>query len=162
MPGRFAIFGLAANSYPGFTLLELVLTIAIVAILAGFALTSLRSLDEVGDATTVQSIQTSLQAMVAQGADRLDIPADQVPQAAVITALSLSPNASTNGLSMRAGGSAGQYVLTINASNRTATYRVLSNGDVTLEATGNFVKCKTKPSNVTSVNGVPLNVINCN
>ncbi|MDX2086115.1 MAG: type II secretion system protein [Candidatus Melainabacteria bacterium] len=119
----------AASS--GMTLIELAVVIGIMTLLGGFAALSFFSMDETRDATMVESVQTSLQAVVTQASDRLEVAPASLNGANVINALNPPPGAQVSG-----GGAA--YSLSINGSSRGASYSVANNGDVRISNLNGF------------------------
>lgn len=120
----------------GVTLIELSVVLVVLAIFTCFAILSFGNLDESRDATAVQTVQTSLQGMVTQAADRLDVDADTLNQNNIINAMQLPPSGN---MSMTGSGGA-QYVLTMPQGGRTATYQVEDDGDVVLLSLTGFTK----------------------
>jgi prepilin-type N-terminal cleavage/methylation domain-containing protein len=123
----------------GFTLIELAMVIAVMAILSAFALVSFGNSGEKRDATMVQSAQASLQSIVSQGAVRMDTRPDQLPPNAVLMAVQAIVGQSGTGNSgVLFTNNGSQYTMTINGSSRSATFDISSTGDVRLIGLNNF------------------------
>jgi prepilin-type N-terminal cleavage/methylation domain-containing protein len=123
----------------GYNLIELGMVIAVVSVLAAFALISFGNTGEQRDAQMVMSAQASLQSIVSQGAVRMDRRPDQLPSAAVLMAVqsAVSQNgAANNGVSFTGNGN--QFTMTISGSNRGATFEISNTGDVRLIGLNNF------------------------
>ena len=131
----------------GYSLIELGLVIAIVAILAGFAITSFGNTGETRDASMVQSAQASLQSIVSQGSVRQDVKPVNLQPAAVITAIQSSFGQGQNVTFTSSGGAGGtQYTMTIQ-NNRSATFQVTPTGDVSLIGINKFYHYQVDKSN---------------
>lgn len=136
----------------GFTLIELAVTIAVIAILAAFAVTSFGNSSEVRDAAMVQSAQAALQSVVSQGSARMDLPPDQLNSASVLNALraSFNTNGATNS-SVQFTASGNNYVMTIPSAGRTATFSIGASGDVNLSGLNNFTTYQVQNGLITKI-----------
>ncbi len=134
----------------GFTLIELAMTIAVVAVLSAVGAITLGDLFEAGDASIVQSTQAVLQTTLTQAASRLDVNPLTLSQGTgtfngnnVVNACRISvPESATlvwqNGVN---------YQLNIPNSGRSANFTVTNTGDVVVQQLSGFQK-------FTVVNGV--------
>jgi len=122
------------RSASGFTLVELVMVILILALLSAFAVVTLGRSDESRDAAMVQSAQASLQTIVSQGAARMDVTPRELNQQhapAIRNAVQATVGQNSNDVQFTIEG--GRYVMTIDSSARRAWYRITDNGDVLLD-----------------------------
>lgn len=127
----------------GFSLIELAMIIAIIAILASFAVVSFGNLDEERDARMVQAAQATLQSIVSEGAARLDIrPADfqdaQYQAVLLAAQASIGQKLNSNQGDVRLSRSGNNYTLTIDSSGRQAVFRITNTGTVKLERVDKF------------------------
>ncbi|WP_303675010.1 prepilin-type N-terminal cleavage/methylation domain-containing protein [Vampirovibrio chlorellavorus] len=128
----------------GFSLIEVAVVIALIAILAAMGMTAFQGMDEHRDAEMVMSVQATLQSIVTQGATRMDIrPSDfndQDYRAVLIATQHALGNigTGTNGSAVRLSGSGRSFSLTIPSSRRGAVFTVNNNGVVELETANNF------------------------
>jgi prepilin-type N-terminal cleavage/methylation domain-containing protein len=139
---------LGRGRWTGYNLIELGMVIAVVSILAAFALISFGNTGEQRDAQMVMSAQASLQSIVSQGAVRMDLRPDQLPSAAVLMAVqsAVSQNgAANNGVSFTGNGN--QFTMTISGSNRGATFEISNTGDVRLIGLNNFANYTVDTTN---------------
>jgi prepilin-type N-terminal cleavage/methylation domain-containing protein len=132
----------SGRAAPGFALVELVLTIAVIAILAAFTVTSFGDSSEVRDAALVQSAQAALQSIVAQGSARMAMTPATLRDSysgSVLNALKASFNTTgTTYTSVQFTPSGNDFIMTIPSSGRSATYSISTSGDVTLSGLSNF------------------------
>lgn len=132
----------------GFNMIELGLVMAILGILAAFAMVSFGNTGEKRDATMVQSAQASLQSIVSQGAVRMDTRPDQLSPSAVLMAVQATVGQSgSSNAGVHFSNSGNQYVMTIDNSRRSATFDIASNGDVRLIGLNNFPNYTVDRSN---------------
>ncbi len=128
----------------GFTLIELAVVIALIAILGAVGMTAFQGLDEHRDAEMVMSVQATLQSIVTQGATRMDVrPSDfdDRDYAAVLIATQHAlgnVGTGTNNSAVRLSGSGRSFNLTIPSTNRGAVFTINNNGVVELETANNF------------------------
>jgi type II secretory pathway pseudopilin PulG len=124
----------------GYTVLELVMIILIVAVLAAYSWTSFQGTDEARDAAMVQSAQAALQSIVSQGSARSDLPPDQLQPGNVLNALNASFSTTGNGSSVKFSLSGSDFLMSIpnNGRNRSARFHIGANGDVNLLNLSNF------------------------
>ena len=132
----------APGSRRGFTLVELAITIVIIALLAAFAVLSFGNTDEQRDASMVQSAQASLQTIVTQGSARMDVtPMDlrddysDAIKSAMQDALGES---SSQNLGVVFDTQGSDFVLTITSTGRKAFFTITNTGDVELRDVSNF------------------------
>lgn len=133
----------------GFTLMELCMVIALIALVSAFAIISFGNTGERRDATMVQAAQANLQTIISQGAVRMDIRPDQLPSNMVLTAIQSSigeSGANNSGVRFTATGN-NSYTMTITSSNRSATFDVSNTGDVRLIGLNNFTSYVVDRSN---------------
>lgn len=134
----------------GFTLIELAMVIAVIAILSAFALVSFGNTGETRDATMVQSAQASLQALISQGAVRMDKKPYDLDEKSVLTAIRATAgelSATKNRDVTFTSNAPKQYTMTIGSSRRSAVFEVSTTGDVKLKALNNFQHYQVDPSN---------------
>lgn len=123
----------------GFTLMELAITIIVIALLSAFALVSFGNSAETRDAIMVQSAQAALQSVVSQGSARMDVPPSQLNSASVLNALRASFNTTGTGSSgVQFSASGSSFVMNIPSGGRAATFSIGASGDVNLSALSNF------------------------
>ncbi|HEY9746449.1 MAG TPA: prepilin-type N-terminal cleavage/methylation domain-containing protein [Oculatellaceae cyanobacterium] len=138
-------------SKQGFSLVELTMVIAIVLILAAFAVVSFGNTDEVRDASMVQSAQASLQSLISQGAVRMDKkPYDMAKEdaLAILTAIQANVGEGSGkdqGVKFSLAGDR-QFGMTI-GDKRGAVFEVLQSGDVRLKSLSNFPNYMVDPNN---------------
>src|SRR5262249_51816762 len=140
---------LAFSARAGYTLIEMAIVIAILGILAGFAIVSFGGSGETRDASMVQSAQASLQTLVSQGAVREDVRPDSLSSSAILTAIQANVNqigSADQGISFASPG-AKQFTMTIKNSGRSATFDISSNGDVRLIGLNKFQNYQVDNSN---------------
>jgi prepilin-type N-terminal cleavage/methylation domain-containing protein len=117
----------------GYTLVEVAMVIAILALLGSFAIISFGNAGEQRDAAMIQSAQASLQSIISQGAVRMDMRPDDLATtnpAAVINAVNAvigSANGQNRGVTFRA--NQYPYRMTIASTGSWVEY-VVQNGDV--------------------------------
>ncbi len=122
----------------GFTLIELGVVIAIVAILAAFAAVSFSGKGEREAAVMVQSVQNTLQSIVTQGSARMDVNPANLNHQAILVAASATLN-QQNGSNISLAISGSNFVLRIlKPQFRTATYEINNMGMVSLNDLTNF------------------------
>ena len=117
----------------GFSLLEMVIIIAILGVLSAVAVGNMSTTSEVRDASVVQAAQAVLQQVIAQGSTRRDTsPAVLLTsqRANIINAANMLAQSRQD---MRFSDSSPNFRLTITSSGRTATFSVSATGDVTLQ-----------------------------
>lgn len=126
----------------GFTLVELCVLIAFVAIFGAFAAVAFIGMDEVRDATAVESVQSNLQAIISQASTRLDVPIQQFdPSNSQANAQNV-----VNAVNSRLGGgitltrNGDTYTMGITGSGRSASFDVNTNGDVIITNLSGFQK----------------------
>lgn len=125
----------------GFTLIELGVVIAVIAILATFLVVSLTGMDESRDAGMVQSVQASLQSVVTQASTRLDVPPSQLSPQNVINAVRINiPNQAVLD---------NTYRLSFPQSGRGAQFAIANNGDVRITQLINFTSFTVNPTDGT-------------
>jgi len=122
----------------GFTLIEMAVVIAIIAITAAFAYTSMQGTDEARDAAMVQSAQAALQSVVSQGSARTDLAPASLNQTDVLNALKASFSTQAANSAVKFSPTGGNYMMTITGKGRTATFGIGANGDVNLLSLSNF------------------------
>jgi prepilin-type N-terminal cleavage/methylation domain-containing protein len=128
----------------GFTLVEVALVIAVIAILAAFALVSFSNTGETRDASMVQSSQAALQSLISQGAARMDVKPSELDANMVLTAIRANVGEKQDGSSSRGvtftatSGATPQYTMIIASSQRSAVFEVSTTGDVKLKTLNNF------------------------
>ncbi|MBX2861215.1 MAG: type II secretion system GspH family protein [Vampirovibrio sp.] len=133
-----AMIRLRSSAQNGFTIVELACVLVITAILATFAVATFSGMDETADASLVQSVQTSLQAVISQGSTRLDTAPTALNPANVINAVCSAGNAGCgNQYTINSGGGAG-YTVNFVQSGRGAVYDVNANGDVGINTLNGF------------------------
>jgi hypothetical protein len=141
-------------TWPGITVVEWAFVGCLLFIVLAFAFVSFGNGGESSDASVVQSAQEALQAIISQGALRMDTRPDQLTPSAVLIAVqsAMEEGAPTTHASMagktappphsnpkvRFNNVGNQYVMTIDHSHRSATFTVASNGDVRLVGLNNF------------------------
>jgi type II secretory pathway pseudopilin PulG len=123
----------------GITLIEVALSIVIIAVFAGFAVATLVDFSEDGDARTVEADQAMLQGIILQASDRLDTLPSNVNLNNVLNVIPNNPNRT-----LAAGG--GGLTQTLNKSGRVATFRVNGCGQVCLTNLSGFSKYSLKPT----------------
>jgi prepilin-type N-terminal cleavage/methylation domain-containing protein len=119
----------------GFTLVEMAVAIAVVAILSAFSYTSFLQTEETRDAALVQSVQASLQAVLLQASNRLDLTPQAIVQQFpnnVINATSASLGGGAQGAAQLNAAQGGVLRLTIRNSTRQADFQVENDGDVVI------------------------------
>lgn len=119
----------------GFTLIELVVVILTIALFSAVSMTAFKGLNERRDAEMVMSAQATLQAIVTQGATRLDIrPSDFNQQnfnsVLVAARHALSHRNDNSALTLSTSGR--NFTLLIPSSDRGASFTVNTNGVVEL------------------------------
>jgi prepilin-type N-terminal cleavage/methylation domain-containing protein len=124
----------------GVTLIELAVTIAIIAILATFGAIQLSALNEEPDGGIAQSVQGSLQSTLIQGADRLNTSPVNVTMTQVVAATPVSHRDFTFSTP-----TATAVTLTLTKSARTVTFRKNDCGQVCVDALAGFTKYQLKP-----------------
>lgn len=117
--------------------------LAVIAILSSFAMVSFGNLGEERDAKMVQAAQASLQAIVSEGAARLDMrPADFTDdqfQAVLLAAqASIGQKMGVSNSDVRLSRSGRNYTLSIAKSGRQAVFSVSTTGNVDLNRVDNF------------------------
>lgn len=128
----------------GFTIIEVAVVIALIAILGAVAMTAFQGMDEHRDAEMVMSVQSTLQAIVTQGATRLDIRPSEFDdnnyQAVLVATQSALGNVGdgTAESAVTLSRSGSRFTLTIPSTNRGAGFTVNNNGVVELETADNF------------------------
>jgi prepilin-type N-terminal cleavage/methylation domain-containing protein len=120
----------------GYTLIEVAIVVGLMSIIASIGLIGFRVMMESRDATMVDSVQASLQTLVAQAADRVDLtPAQLMNDATQRTRLLRAlDNTIDNTVTVAAGGANNQIRMTIVQSNRGATYTVDASGNAVIGA----------------------------
>lgn len=118
----------------GFTLIEMVVIMTIIAVLATFAAFTYSDIMEAGDAALVDSAQASLQSVVSQASARMDVNPTALAGNAVANAVRM--NVPERAVITSGGGAV--YGLNITNSGRTARYQVGANGDVVLIGLSGF------------------------
>ena len=134
----------------GFTIIELAMVIAVVAILSAFALVSFGNTGETRDASMVQSAQASLQSIISQGAVRMDKKPYDLDEKSVLTALKATIgelSATQNRGITFTSNAPKQYTMTIGSSRRSAVFEVSTTGDVKLKTLNNFQHYQVDQSN---------------
>lgn len=125
---------------PGYTLIELAVVIALIAILSGFAVSAFMGSGESRDAAMVQSAQTSLQQVISQASVRLDkTPQDVIDENGddvenATRQMLMQTNGGDLGITLTQQG--GGFVMRVEDTGRSASYEVSNSGDVTLDALG--------------------------
>jgi len=127
----------------GLTLIELAVTIIMVALLSAFSILTFTDMMETGDATLVQSTQAVLQTTLTQAANRLDVTPLTLSQGTggfngnnVVNACRLNvPQRAT--LSWLGGIN---YRVNIATQNRSANFLVTNTGDVVVQSISGFQK----------------------
>lgn len=122
----------------GFTLIELAMTMAVIAITAAFAMTTFQGSDEARDAAMVQSAQAALQSVVSQGSARTDTAPANLNPSNVMNALKATFNSNGPNTSVQFSLSGSNYTMTMSGKNRAATFGIGNNGDVNLISLSNF------------------------
>ena len=144
----------------GFTLIEVAVVIALIAILGAVGMTAFQGMDEHRDAEMVMSAQATLQAIVTQGATRLDIrPSDfkeKQYKSVLVAAQSALGNegdgTAKSAVQLTGGSGVSSYTLTIpSAHNRKAFFSINNNGVVELDRLDNFDNYKLDSSSKTLV-----------
>lgn len=134
----------------GFTIIEVAMVIAVIAILSAFALVSFGNTGETRDASMVQSAQASLQSLISQGAVRMDKKPYDLDEKSVLTAIKASAgdfNATQNRGVTFSSNASKQYTMTIGSSKRSAVFEVSTTGDVKLKTLNNFQHYQVDQSN---------------
>jgi len=124
----------------GFSLIEVALSVAIMAIFASFAVATLVDFSEDGDARTIESDQAMLQGIILQASDRLDTLPSNVNLTNVRNVMPNNPNRS-----LTVG--AGTLTETMTKSSRVATFRVNGCGQVCLTNLTGFSKYALQATN---------------
>ncbi len=129
----------------GFTLIELAMTLLVVAVLSSFAYFSYQDYRESADATLVDGMQASLQSIVSQASARTDTNAANLDQNAVVRAVRSDGQVSgTNNVEFTTLG-AGSYRVFISANSRSANYAVNPSGFVSLTNVTGFSHFNISP-----------------
>ena len=123
----------------GITLVEVAVTVAIIAVFIGFALATLIDFSEDGDARTLQSDQAMLQGIVLQASDRLNTLPSNVSLANVLNVMPANPQRT-----LQAGAST--FTHTMAKSGRGATLRVNGCGQVCVTTLNGYSKFTLQPS----------------
>ena len=121
-------------SQRGFTLIEMAMVIAILAIVSAFAFISYNGTTETRDAAVVQSVQVTLQQVISQASGRYDINPTALDSADVVNAVEGYMIDTTGGNNIVFAATGGGYRMSITGSGRGGNYSVNSSGDVTLDS----------------------------
>lgn len=156
-------------TWPGITVVEWAFVGCLLLIVLAFAIVSFGNGGESSDASLVQSAQESLQAIISQGAIRMDTRPDQLPPSAVLIAVQSAMEEGGNAAHPSTGSGSSethktqapgnanqkvhfnnvgnQYVMVIDHSRRSATFTVAANGDVRLVGLNNFPNYRVDGNN---------------
>ena len=126
----------------GYSITELAMILAIIAMLAAFGLVSMSGMGEQRDASMVQSAQASLQSIVSQGATRLDVSPKELRDnhsAQILLAIqSAVAETAGGGGGVTFVNSGGKFTMTITSSGRQASFIISDNGDVNVKDLSKF------------------------
>ncbi len=121
-------------SQAGFTMIEMAMVVAILAIVSAFAFISYNGTTESRDAAVVQSVQVTLQQVISQASGRYDLSPTALDTTDVVNAVNGYLTNISGGNNVVFSATGGGYRMSIAGSGRGGNYSINNRGDVTLNS----------------------------